>query len=141
MSWYAAHLVMFVEFKDTVQEQHPVWENIVLIGAASEEEAFEKAERHGRSAEGDECGSFRWGKKPAQWVFAGVRKLTECAMLSDVPGDGTEISFNELELASREDVRKLAQGKPVQVTLADRFPTTSRSGADAESKARKRKPA
>jgi len=46
-TWYSAHVIMFAEFKDGPQEHFPVWENVVLIEAESEESAFEKAERHG----------------------------------------------------------------------------------------------
>jgi hypothetical protein len=141
MSWYAAHLVMLVEFKDSVQDRYPVWENIVLVEAASDEEAFLKAEVRGKEDEGDEGGSFHWGKKPAQWVFAGVRKLAECAMLGNTPGDGTEITFNELEFSSHEAVNKFAQGKPIEVLYNDRFatPAPRRRNTQAEPKQRRRK--
>lgn len=141
MSWYSAHIVMVVELKDAVQEHYPAWENIILIEAANEEEAFRKAESRGRADEGDEGGSFRWGRKPARWAFAGVRKLTECATLTDRPGDGDEISFNELELPSREAVREFARGKRVDVSYNDRFalPASRRRAASVESKHPKRK--
>jgi hypothetical protein len=121
MSWYCAHIIMFVELKQATQERFPVWENLVLIEAKTEEEAFEKAERHGRAEEGDDGGSFRWGREPARWVFAGVRKLTECQCLSDRPDDGSEVSYNELELDSRDAVKKLASGKPVHASYNDRY--------------------
>jgi hypothetical protein len=40
MKWYAAHLVMFVQFKKHRQGSYPIWENIVLIKARSDQEAF-----------------------------------------------------------------------------------------------------
>ena len=103
MSWYSAHIIMFVKFKNSAQDHYPVWENIVLIEARNEEEALEKAERRGRLDEGDDGGSLRWGKKPATWVFAGVRMLTACDDPDERPGDGTELSYSELELDSLED--------------------------------------
>jgi hypothetical protein len=121
MSWYSAHIVMSVEFKDANQERFPVWENIILIQAKTEDEALEKAVAYGRSEEGDDGGSFRWQKQPARWAFAGVRKLTECQNVDDRPDDGTEVSYNEFELDSREAVKELAAGKPVQVHLNDRY--------------------
>jgi hypothetical protein len=139
--WYAAHVIMAVELKDTVQESFPVWENIILIEAASEEEAFEKAERYGRNEEGDDGGSFRWGKKPARWVFAGVRKLTECLSMTDRPGDETELTYNELELDSMQAVKALAAGKRVRVSYNDRFraPSKKRQEPEGGSKPGKRK--
>jgi hypothetical protein len=129
MNWYSAHIIMFIELKHAAQERYPVWENIILVEAKTEDEAFEKAERYGRSEEGDDGGSFHWGKEPARWVFAGVRKLTECQNVADRPEDGTEVSYNELELDSRDAVRKLAAGKPVRAYYNDRYrPLRKRSG-------------
>jgi hypothetical protein len=119
--WYAAHLVLYVRLKEATQRRLPVWENIVLIKARSEEEAFAKAEKRGREAAGDEDGTFRWGGKPAVWVYAGLRKLTLCDDPTERPDDGTEISYTELEVESEQAVRKLVEGLPVTVRIADRF--------------------
>jgi hypothetical protein len=121
MNWYAAHLLMYVKFKTDRQEHYPVWENIILIQAGSDEEAFRKAELRGRADEGDDGGSFRWAGQPAEWVFAGVRKLTPCQDSDQRPGDGTEITFLEMEAASKEDIEKLLDGRAARVTLADQF--------------------
>lgn len=121
MSWFAAHVVMAVKLKSGRQSRFPVWENIVLIEADSEEEAFRKAEDIGRQREGDDGGSFRWGGKAATWVFAGVRKLTECVLTGNRPGDGSEVTYNELELDSHEAVEQFAAGDPVPLRYNDRF--------------------
>ena len=75
MSWYAAHLILHVQLKKQHQDHFPVWENIVLIKADSEEEAFAKAEQRGHEDEGNSNGTFRWNGQPAAWAFAGIRKL------------------------------------------------------------------
>lgn len=121
MSWYAAHLILYVKLKDQHQKRFPLWENIVLIKAGSEEEAFAKAEQRGREEEGDDDGSFRWGGKPAEWVFAGVRKLTSCQDPDKRPNDGTEISYTEMEADSREAIEKLVAGQAVSVKVTERF--------------------
>ncbi len=121
MTWYAAHLILYVRYKDRKPRRVPVWENIVLIKADSEGEAFAKAEKRGHEEEGDDDGTFRWGNHPAEWVFAGVRKLTLCQDEDQRPRDGTEVTFLELELPSESLVRKLASGEPVSVKLADQF--------------------
>ena len=141
MKWYSAHVIMFVELKNAVQKRYPVWENIFLIKADSEDEAFAKAEEHGRSEEGDCGGSFLWGGEPARWVFAGVRKLTECLPADERPDDGTEVTYHELELTSREAVKDLAAGKPVRALLNDRFRDREDEAGDvgAEPKRGKRK--
>jgi hypothetical protein len=127
---------MFVELKDKGQKRFPVWENVVLIQASSEDEAFEKAERYGRAEEGDDGGSFHWGKSPARWVFAGVRKLTECQTATDRPEDGTELTYTELELDSREDVKRLASGKPVQAYFNERYRPAETKSSNVEGDAR-----
>src|SRR5439155_4209693 len=115
--WYAAHLVMYVQVKNGALPKIPVWENIILIKAGSEEEAFAKAEQRGKEDEGDDDGSFRWGGKPAQWVFAGIRKLTLCEDPQKRPSDGTEVSYTEMEVASEQAVWKLLEDEPVAVTF------------------------
>jgi hypothetical protein len=121
MNWFAAHLVLYVKLKEEPQDRFPLWENIVLLKADSEEEAFEKAERRGREDEGDDDGSFRWGGKPARWVFAGVRKVTACVDSEKRPADGTEITFLEMEAASKETIDKLLDGEAVSVKLTEQF--------------------
>ena len=123
MAWYAAHLIMYVKLKDHRQDRFPVWENIVLIKADSEEEAFATAERRGRADAGDDDGGFRWGDHPAAWVFAGVRKLTLCQDSGKRPGDGTEVSYTEMEVGSVEAIEKLLGGEPVPVRLCEKFNT------------------
>jgi hypothetical protein len=119
MTWYAAHIVMSVRFKEPPQDRFPVWENIVLIEAETEEEAWEKAERRGREEEGDSGGSMTWGGRPAEWVLAGVRKLCQCVDPTERPGDGTEVSYVELELASASALAGFVEGRPVSVFVND----------------------
>jgi hypothetical protein len=121
MTWYAAHLVLYVKFKNRRQTRYPVWENIVLINARTVDEAFEKAEARGREdASPDE--SFTWGGQPAEWVFGGVRKLTECVDEHQRPSDGTEVTYIEMELASKADLEKFIDGQPTTVQIDDGFP-------------------
>jgi hypothetical protein len=64
MNWFAAHLVFWVKLKEQPQKHFPVWENIILLQAASEEHAWHKARAHGRVEAGDGDGTFRWGGEP-----------------------------------------------------------------------------
>lgn len=121
MSWFAAHIVMSVKLKRKRQRRFPVWENVVLIKADSEDQAFEKAKQRGRLEEGDDDGSFRWGGEPATWVFAGVRKLTACEDPEHRPGDGSEVSYLELELKSEEAVTRFAANQPVPTFYNEKF--------------------
>jgi hypothetical protein len=119
--WFAAHLLLYAKQKECRGGKTRVWENIVLIKAGSEKEAFAKAAERGKADEGDDDGTFRWGGKPARWVFAGVRKLTLCEDPERRPGDGTEVSYTEFEVASEQAVAKLLDGKPVLVKSRDTF--------------------
>lgn len=125
--WFAAHIIMFVEYKKERQSSYPVWENVVLIHAAGEDEAFQKAEAIGRAKEGDEDGTFCWGGRDAKWVFGGVRKLTLCENPEDRPGDRTEISYIQMRVRSREHLNKLLNSDVVGVEIQDDF------GADDQS--------
>jgi hypothetical protein len=113
--------VRFGEYLNQEQQHFPIWENIVLVEADSEDQAFEKAERFGHQNEGDDGGNFRWGNHPAKWVFAGVRKLTECALVTNRPVDGTELTYCELEVDSRAAIDKFIAGDPVKVRYNDRY--------------------
>lgn len=119
MSWYAAHIIMYVKLKADSQRRFPIWENIVLLEAQNPETALQKAEQHGRLGEGDADGSFTWGGKPATWVFAGVRKLLQCEDQQTRPGDGTEITYSELEVKSEADALALGAGRPVPMRYSD----------------------
>ena len=116
--WYSAHIIMAVEFEDPAdQTSYPFWENITLVEADSEGEAWERAEAIGRGEETDGSDGLRWNKRPARWKFAGVRKVVECR--SDDPGDppvhGAEVSYSQMSVADKESLAKLVQGKPVEV--------------------------
>lgn len=121
MTWYAAHVVMVVKYSRGPQKQFPVWENIVLVRAASQAQAFAKAEAAGRQAAGDDDGSFRWHGRAACWEFAGVRKLVACALAAQRPGDGDELTYSELEFASLSAVENFARGLPVQARFDEQL--------------------
>jgi hypothetical protein len=117
--WYAAHILMYVKRKNKPRGKIPVWENIVLIKADSEESAFAKAQERGKQDEGDDDGTFRWDGEPAAWAFAGVRKLTLCEDPERRPGDGSEVSYSEMEVGSEQALWSLLEGKPIAVKLND----------------------
>lgn len=119
MGWYAAHVILYVRFKGHPQDTYPVWENIVLIEANSDEEAHVKAERYGRIQEGDSSGTFRWEGKPATWIYAGVRKVMKCVGFEAQPIDGTELTFSQMVVSSWPDLMELAAGGSVSLLLEE----------------------
>src|SRR5262245_58561954 len=112
---------MYVEFKTEFQTTFPVWENVVLINANSVDEAFGNAEKKGRESEGDDGGSFEWDGVPARWVFAGVRKLTLCQNPQEPPGDGTEITYLQMRVRSKNSLMKLVKSERVNVEFIEPF--------------------
>ncbi len=119
MSWYAAHIVMYIRFQEPPQRDFRVWENIVLIEAPSRDAALEKAIRRGREDEGDSSGSLTWGGRPAEWVLGGVRKICECVDPDKTPGDGTEVSYLEFDLESLEQLERYVNSKSVCLSEFD----------------------
>jgi hypothetical protein len=120
---------MYVKFREGEQAAFPVWENLYLVQAGSEDEAFAKAEKLGLAAEGDDDGSFRWGDRPARWVFGGVRKLTLCQDSHRRPGDGTELSYIQMSVRSERALHKLIDSDRVGVEYREEFPEQPASAA------------
>lgn len=115
MTWYAAHIVMAVLFKDGDQNKYPISEHIILIKAKSDIDAYKKALKIGKDAEGDAQGTFSWELRPASWVCAGIRKIIETENPKVRPDNGTEITYTEFELRDEETLKKFISGKPVSL--------------------------
>lgn len=115
MTWYTAHIIMYIEFKDGCQDKYPFWENLILIEAEDDEDAFTKAEIRGRQDEGDSQGTFTHESRPATWVFGGIRRLVECVEATEHPSHGTELSYSEMEVVSEAEFQKVINGESVMV--------------------------
>jgi hypothetical protein len=116
MPWYAAHAIMYVEFKDGAQNHYPVWENVLLIEAADGKEAHEKTYRRAKRDEAADP-SFTWSGRPARWVFAGIRKLLTVSHESDFrqPDDGDEITYCQFDLPDRKSLDRLVACERVRL--------------------------
>lgn len=137
MTWYAAHIIMAVKYKRGAQRRFPVWENVVLIHAASEAQAFAKADAIGLRDAGDDDGSMHWGGRPARWEFMGVRKLTECSLLDDRLSDADEITYHELEFNSATAVERYAKGQSAEARHVDQIRQTAKP--ESQPKARRKR--
>ncbi len=122
MAWYAARLILYTRFEDGVQDCYPVWENVVMIEAASSDEAFEKADRKGAAEAEDSVGSqYTYDGRPATWVFAGIRKLNECIEYFDpeeraaggCEENGTEVTYSSFLVDNEDSLRRLVADKSV----------------------------
>lgn len=120
MTWYTAHLVTWFRFKEGPQQYFPVQENLVLIEAASPDEARAKALAKGREYEGDSDGSLRCDDRPATLVFGGIRRLIECDDSDQRPRDCTEVSYQDFVLETHADLQRMIAGEEVRgATIGD----------------------
>jgi hypothetical protein len=132
--WYAAHIILYALLKEEEQDEYFVWEDIVLIAADSLDVAFQKAEQHGLHSSGDCNGTFRYEGKPATIVLAGVRKIVECVDPRTRPADGTEVTYSDLVVKSKEDIEKLARGEEVNVLYTQVEPALQGKGSKKRKK-------
>jgi len=128
MTWYAAHIVLLTKFLDSVQDSYPVWENVVLINAATSDEAYAIADRKGNAEAAVE--NHTYNGRPAAWVYMGTRKLNECLEYFDpeerVSGGmeehGTEVTYSSFVLPDEEAMQKLLANRDVTVLYEGREP-------------------
>ena len=121
MTWYAAHIILLTKFLGGVQDSYPVWENVVLINAATSDEAYAIADRKGNAEASGE--NHTYNGCPAIWVYAGTRKLNEC--LEDFNPEergsggmeehGTEVTYSSFVLPDKEAMQKLLTNRDVSV--------------------------
>lgn len=118
--WYCAHIVMLMAFDEEEQDVFPFWENVVLVEADSEEEAFEKAEALGRIEEKN-SGPIIVDDRPAKFVFSGVRKAVLCGHTGEKPREGQELTFSSFECRDRENFDKFVGGDYAELSIRTEF--------------------
>jgi hypothetical protein len=104
---------MHVRFQDGIQDHYPIWENVVLLCAASVEDAYAAAEIRGRRYQDDD--GLRWDNRPAAWVFSGIRKVIECEDSRERPAQDTELTYSQFRVESKEQLEKFVGGDVVAV--------------------------
>jgi hypothetical protein len=119
MAWFAAHSIMSVEFIDGNQNKYPIWENIILIEATTDEEALEKAKIRSREDESELDDNFTWEDRPALLVFSGIRKLISFSNSEEQPSHGVEISYSQMEVTTKDELFRLVKGESVIVTYEE----------------------
>jgi len=98
-----------------------LWERVVVVRADDPDDATQKASEFGlRDAAANSEGLIDEGR-PAELVFMGIRKLREVDLggSGGQLGDITEVSASEMQVASREDLLRLARGGEVVVRYVD----------------------
>lgn len=119
--YYIAHVIIWVRYKDGNQDDYPVWENVYLIKADTNEEAWEKAEKEGRSYPSSND-DLTFDDRPAEWIYGGVRKVIHSisgdsinVQIDLMHEDVAELTWNEFTLPDKESLDKLIAGKPVSI--------------------------
>jgi hypothetical protein len=129
MTWYAAHLILYTKFDDGIQNSYPVWENVVMIEAASSDEAYDRADRKGAAEAASSVSSgYTYDGRPATFVFAGVRKLNECLeyfdpvhlTLGGSEEDGTEVTYSSFIVDTEKSLQKLVENEDVALIYEGR---------------------
>ena len=121
MKWYAAHLLVLVKTPNSVQEEFHLWENIVLVGATSSDEAWAKADALGKNryAVPLEKSDITLDGQKACHEFCGIRRLVQVDNYEKRPGDGSEITYLRLEVSSQKDVQRLLDNEPITLIFDD----------------------
>ena len=115
LSWYAAHIVMRIRYRDPNPGPLYVMENVVLVEAANAQAAKGVAEAHGRQDANQDDLSFRCDNRPAFWEYAGVRLVVSCDDDEERPGAGSEVTYLEYRVESDAALQDLLSGKSTTV--------------------------
>jgi hypothetical protein len=126
MTWYAASILFAFDNVHGPQSRWHVWEDVVLFEACSHEEVMAKAEAYGKEWSSLDDGLRMSGSLAIQ-RFIGVRKILTISNPAHVdtdqsdspPVDGTEVTFTEFIVESRDDLEKLAKGERVRLVYED----------------------
>jgi hypothetical protein len=92
--WFWAWTVLGTVQKSRANDPNApceVWQNLIILHAATANEALYKAEKIGRSEAGESRGSLRLDGEPAICKFIGVASL---GLVHDSLEDGAEITRN-----------------------------------------------
>ena len=116
--YYCAHAIFY--FKVEQQESFLIYENIYLIEAGDEDAAMVKAQTIARDNEDlNEDGHLELNEKPAQMLFAGIRKIVAVADYSGSAEPalscGVELTYSIMEVDTESEVEMLAKGDSVNI--------------------------
>jgi hypothetical protein len=123
MAWFSATLISVIRLRSGEQDSYPVWEDICLIEAPNDDEAFRLAEELGKSRDSDDS-TLTLNGEPAKMSFLGVRKVARVINSLDAPEDapplhGSEIAFSKYNISTSSDLEKLVLGESVPVVYEE----------------------
>ena len=87
-----------------------MYENVVLFGGFTSDEAFEKAEAFGRESFLET--TLTIGGKPGEERYLGIKRLIACL---GAPGDGVEVTYLHLRLQKGMSAREYLESDEASV--------------------------
>ena len=123
MTWYSAHIILGMQKEQNEESPITVWENIVLIEAASSDEAYSIANKIGQDEAAMDDG-LTIDDMPVTRIFAGIRKIISISNVyprkqEDSPISGTELTYSEYEVKNKAALIQLAQGESLVVKYVE----------------------
>lgn len=125
MAWYVASVIMSIRKKSGKQKNIPVYENFILIEGSSGEDALNKVKEMAIEEAEIASDGLMVNDKPAFMYFEGVRKIisisnpTYISEDSTPPMSGTELTYSEYLVKNKSQMKKLVQGKVVNIKYID----------------------
>lgn len=113
--WYAAHVVMCFRFLESEQDVFPIYEDVLMILAESDEEARKQAAELGIQSE--DATSKHDGRK-AKLTFVGIRKVISCEF-KKLPRNGSEATYSQFTVRTEDDLKRFANGDSVTVDYTE----------------------
>jgi len=114
--WFASHVVVAVHVRDAGgQAAFPVYENVLLVEAASPSEAKALALSMAKEQAHAQSDGFTWEGKAARLEALGVRKVIECDDSDLPPHHGTEVTYS-MFLVVPACLHALLKGERVELT-------------------------
>lgn len=104
--WYAAHILLAERYIKEEQTTIPIWEQIPIIDAETDEEAFSEADRIGEFQAISE--GHTYDGHPIRWIYEGVRRLAECIDFEEGPPvSGKEVAYLSYFVQDDTDLKKM----------------------------------
>jgi hypothetical protein len=126
--WFWAWTVYGTVHKDRANDPNApceVWQNLIILYAATAVSALRKAEKIGQSEAGDSRGSLRLNGKPAICKFMGVASL---GLIHDTLEDGAEITW-QMKKCKQSTALKLPKARARLLSEANKELTYIRAAA------------
>lgn len=125
MKWFSVSFISAIVCNKNNQEDFPVYEEIILIGANSEIDLQEKIKAHGELIDKAGQNGITYNSEIARKIFLGVRKIRAIynfggdSLNNSPPDNGCELTHSFYIASSMEEAQKLANGESVTVRYVD----------------------